>query len=75
MSQPLLKYLGKMAELDDAEIAMVYLSIQIMELVLIGARVGGGIMNTHELKVLNYKMAMQSLNADAWQKEIENEKA
>ena len=40
MSQPLLKYQGKMAKLDNAEIAVVYLSIQIMELGLIGARVG-----------------------------------
>ena len=46
-----------------------------MELALIGAGVGGGITHTNELKVLNYKKAMQSPDAGEWLKEIENEKA
>ena len=35
----------------------------------------GGITHTRELKVLNYKKAMQSAVAGEWLKEIENEKA
>jgi hypothetical protein len=46
-----------------------------MELALIGAGVGGGIKHTSELKVLNYKKAMQSPDADEWRKEVRNEKA
>jgi hypothetical protein len=37
-----------------------------MELALIGASVGGIIQHTSELKVLNYKKAMQSPDADKW---------
>jgi hypothetical protein len=46
-----------------------------MELALIGAGVSGGIKHTSELKVLNYKKAMQSPGAEEWCKEIRNEKA
>jgi hypothetical protein len=46
-----------------------------MEVALIGAGVGGGISHTSQLKVLNYKKAMQSPDADEWRKEIQNEKA
>jgi hypothetical protein len=51
-------YLGKMVELDKVELANMYLSLQSMELALIGAGVSGGIKHTSELKVLNYKKAM-----------------
>ena len=53
-------YLGEMAELDQVELANMYMSLQCIELALIGAGVGGGIKHTSELKVLNYKKAMQS---------------
>jgi hypothetical protein len=46
-----------------------------MELGLISASVGGGIKHTIELKVLNYKKAIQSPDAEEWCKEIRNEKA
>jgi len=46
-----------------------------MELALIGAGVSGGIKHTSELKVLNYKKAMQSPGAEEWCKEIRNENA
>jgi hypothetical protein len=70
-----LGYLGEMAELDHVELANMYLSLCIMETALIGAGIGGGIKHTSELKVLNYKKAMQSLDADEWQREVHSEKA
>ena len=45
-----------------------------MELALIGAGTGGGINCRSELKVLNYKKAMQSPNAGEWFKEKDNKK-
>ena len=41
---------------------------------MVGAGVGGGIKHTKEPKVLNYKKAIQSPNADEWSKEIRKEK-
>jgi hypothetical protein len=38
-----------MAELDQAELAAMYLSLRKTELVLIEARAGGGTKNTNEL--------------------------
>ncbi len=70
-----LRYLGEMAELDHIELAGMYMSLQRMKLAPIGAGVGGGITHTSELKVLNYKKAMQSPDAGEWLKERENEKA
>ena len=61
-----LRYLGEMAELDKVELANMYMSLQSMELTHIGAGVGGGSKHTSELKVLNYKMAMQSPDAEEW---------
>ena len=46
-----------------------------MELTSIGSGVGGSIKHTSELKVLNYRKAMQSPETDEWLKEIENKKA
>ena len=46
-----------------------------MELALIGAGIGGGIKHSSQLKVLNYKKAMRSPDAEEWQKEIRNKKA
>ena len=55
-----LHYLGKMVELDNVELDNTYMSLQSMELALIGAGVGGGIKHTSKLKVLNYKKAIRS---------------
>ena len=65
-----LRYLGEMAELDHVELANTYLALQSMEIALIGAGVGGSISHTNQLKVLNYKKAMRSPDADEWRKEI-----
>ena len=70
-----LRYLGEMAKLDHGELANTYMALQSMEMALIGAGVGGGISHTSQLKVLNYKKAMQSPDAEEWRKEIRNEKA
>jgi hypothetical protein len=55
-----------MAELDHVELANMYLSLRIMEATLIGAGIGGGVRHTSKLKVLNYKKAMRSPDADEW---------
>jgi hypothetical protein len=68
-------YLEEMAELDKVELENMYMSLRSMELALIGAGVGGSIEHTSELKVLNYKKAMQSPDAEEWRKEIRNQKA
>jgi hypothetical protein len=70
-----LRYLGEIAEVDKVELANMYLSLQSMELALIGASESGGIKHTIELKVPNYKKAMQSPDAEEWHREIRNEKA
>jgi len=44
-----------------------------VEMALIGAGVGG-IKHTSQLKVLNYKKAMRSPDAEEWRKEIMKEK-
>jgi hypothetical protein len=63
-----------MAELDYAELTAMYLPLRQMDLTLMGAKIGGGTKNTNELKVLNFKKAMQSPDKDTWLKEIKNEK-
>ena len=70
-----LRYLGEMAELDHGKIASTYMALRSMEVALIGAGVGGGISHTSQLKVMNYKKAMRSPDAEEWRKEIRNEKA
>jgi hypothetical protein len=64
-----------MEELDKVELANMYMSLRSMELALIGAGVGGGSKHISELKVLNYKKAIRSPDAEEWCKEIRNEKA
>ena len=59
-----LRYLGKMAELDHAELAAMYVALWSMELALIWAGVGRAIKHTSELKVLNYKKATRSPEAE-----------
>ena len=62
-----LRYLGSLAELDNDEVATIELS-------LVGAGIGGGYTNSAELKVMNYKEAMASKDAEAWTEEVGNEK-
>ena len=45
-----LGYIDEMTELDNAELANMYMSLRSMELALIGAGVGGDIKHTSELK-------------------------
>ena len=59
-----------MAELEQSELTVVYMSIRSMELSLVGAGVGGGITHTRELRVLNFKKAMHSPDANDWRNEI-----
>lgn len=44
-----------------------------MELSLVETGIGGAFVNTNELKVMNYREAMQSLDGAAWEEEIKNE--
>ena len=57
-----------MTKLDNNEIRA-----ENMELALVGAGIGGGFANTNELKVMNYKEAMQSPDRAEWEEEIESE--
>ena len=47
--------------------------IAALDLSLIGAGVGGRFSNTNKLKAMNYKQAMKSSNAKAWETDIEKE--
>ena len=69
-----MKYLGSMAELDNEEIATTAVVEENVEISLVGAGVGGGFENTSELKVMNYREAMQSPDAEEWKAEVKNEK-
>ena len=57
-----------MVELDNNEVIA-----EGKELALVGAGIGGGFANTNELKVMNYREAMQSPYRAAWEEEIKNE--
>ncbi len=63
-----IQYLEAMVELDNNEVIA-----EGRELALVGAGIGGGFANTNELKVMNYREAMQSPDKDAWEEEIMNE--
>ena len=69
-----MKYLGYMAELDNVEIATAVETEENSEISLMGAGIGGGFDNTSKLKVMNYREAMQSPNAEDWKVEAKNEK-
>eukprot|EP01082_Thalassiosira_pseudonana_P003604 g3149.t1 g3149 contig12:1513564-1518213(-) len=66
-------YLCLLAECHNDELFTVIKAYNDMEKMLIGAGVGGGFSNTNELKVMNYKQAMASEDADEWNDEIGNE--
>jgi hypothetical protein len=61
-------YLEAMAELDNNEVIA-----ESRELALVGAGIGGGFANTNDLKVINYREAMQSPDRAAWEEEINTE--
>ena len=69
-----MNYLGRMAELDNAEIATAAVAEENIEISLVGAGVGGGFGKTSELKVMNYQEAMQSPSAADWKVEVKKEK-
>jgi hypothetical protein len=64
-----------MAELYHGKVVNMYMALQSMEVALIRAGVGIGISHMSQLKVLNYKKAMRSPDAEEWHKEIKNKKA
>ena len=63
-----------MAELDNNEIATAAVVKEDIEISQVGAGVGGGFENTSNLKVMNYREAMQSADAEEWKAEVQNEK-
>lgn len=58
-------------DLDDCMDAKWALMLD--ELQCVGAGVGGGFDHTDELRVMNYKQAMASKDADKWNEEVKNE--
>jgi hypothetical protein len=67
VSDAQLRYLLELAELDNEECH------NLIETALVGAGVGGGFDHTDELRVMNYREAMKSPDADEWKEEIKNE--
>jgi hypothetical protein len=70
-----------MAELDNAELAAAAITAENLELMYeaketaaVGAGIGGGFTNSSELKVMNYREAMKSADAEEWKDEVRNEK-
>ena len=60
--------------LDSTEVAMLATHhMQISEFANVGACIGGGFKNTKELKVMNYKEAVNGPDGMHWQAEVENE--
>ncbi len=43
------------------------------EVAAVGAGIGGGFEDTSELRVMNYRQAMESTDAEGWKREIDNE--
>ena len=60
--------------MDLTEVAMLAMHhMQISEFTNVGAGIGGGFKNTKELKVMNYKEAVNGPDGMHWQAEVENE--
>ena len=67
-------YYDKFNLVDSTEVVMLAMyHMQISELANVGAGVGGGFENTKELKVMNYKEAVNGPDGMHWQAEVENE--
>ena len=59
---------------DPDEVSLLAMHhMQTSELANVGAGVGGGFENTKELKVMNYKEAINGPDGVRWQAEVENE--
>jgi hypothetical protein len=59
---------------DLTEVAMLAMHhMQALEFANVGAGIGGGFTNTKELKVINYKEAVNGPDGVSWQAEVENE--
>ena len=63
-----------MAELDHIDLMSMYLLLRSIKCALVVAGVGDRIKHTSELKILNYKKAMQNPDVEEWCNEIRNEK-
>lgn len=84
-----LRYLSLIAECDNEEVnaflanqrefsgCSIELNLSSLEVnwesALVGAGVGGGFSHTDELKVMNYRQAMNSPDREAWKEEVKNE--
>jgi hypothetical protein len=55
------------------EIGLAELDEMLNEFTLVGAGLGGGFENTMELKVLNYKQAIESADSAKWKEAVEEE--
>jgi len=65
-------YYGIFNVVDSTEVAMLAMHhMQISEFANVGAGVGGGFKNTKELKVMNYKEAINGPDGMRWQAEVE----
>jgi len=69
-----LRYLGNLAELYGSEVMRVETMTENFALLLVGTGLGGGLANTSELTVMNYKEAMKSKYTEACNEEVVNEK-
>ena len=59
-------------DLDEVSLLAMH-CMQVTEFANVGAGVGGGFKNTKELKVMNYKEAINGPDGVRWQAEVENE--
>ena len=69
-----LRYLGNMCEAYNCELVATSITSDNLELSQVGAGLGGGFVNTSELKAMNYKEAMRSPDKEHWIEEVGNEK-
>ena len=60
-----LRYLSNMSELELEEMHMHELSAQDLELLRVGAGVGGGFKSTAEFRVMQYKKSTNTKDAEA----------
>ncbi len=60
--------------MDLSEIALLAMHhMQSREFANVGAGIGGGFKNTQELKVMNYKEAVNGPDGEQWKAEVKNE--
>ncbi len=67
-------YYGMFNVVDSTEVALLAMHhMQTLGFANVGAGIGGGFANTKELKVMNYKEAINGSDGVRWQAEVENE--